>query len=263
MKKYLYIMKTTFNDSLQYFSSLIFRFIGFAILILVLITLWDFIYSDGTNIIKGYTFNQMIWYLLLTETISFGSRSKIPTGNVQKDIKSGNIAYQINKPYNYIAYTTCMFLAETFLRFISITIIATAMGLIFAGSIPNFNIVSLLAAIPVYFFAVLLTGLISILISLSSFWVEESRPFQNVYNKFILIFGIFFPIEMFPKLIGKILTYTPVYSISYGPAKLILDFNLNLFKNILLSQLITIIIVLLLMSIVYKKGVKKLNVNGG
>ena len=263
MKKYLYIIKTTFNDSLTYLSSLLLRFVGFLIIIFVLITLWDFIYSDGTNIIKGYTFNNMIWYLLLTETISFTTNSKIARNEVSKDIKTGNIAYQINKPYNYIIYIICRYIADTILRFITIAIIAIILGLLFAGSISNFNIITLLSAIPIYFFAILIMGLISILISLSSFWVEESKPFHNIYSKFILIFGIFFPIEMFPKLVGNILKYTPVYSVSYGPASLIINYSFKSFLSILLSQTITILIVIALIAIVYKKGVRNLNVNGG
>ena len=263
MKKYLFIIKTTFNDSIQYVSSLFFRFIGFAITMFVLVSLWSYIYGDGINVIKGYTFAQMIWYLLLAETITYGSGSKVATDEVRDNIKSGNIAYQINKPYNYIGYTICKYMADTMIRFITFTIIAITMGLISSGPIPNFKPLSIIAAIPIYLLAVLICGMVRILISLSSFWLEDSRPFQQVYNKFVLMFGVFFPLEMFPKIIGNIIKYTPIYSISYGPAKLILSFSKTTFQNILTSQIITIIIVLILITIIYKKGVKKLNVNGG
>ena len=263
MKKYLFIIKTTFNDSLQYISSLFFKFIGFAITMFVLTSLWQFIYSDGTNVIEGYTFNMMIWYLLLAEVITFGSGSKIATDEVRDNIKSGNIAYQINKPYNYIGYTVCKYMADTFIRFILFLLISIGLGFIFAGKIDNFNYLSILTGIPIFILAILITGLIRILISLSSFWVEDSNPFQNVYKKIVLIFGVFFPLEMFPKIVGTIIRYSPIYSVSYGPAKLILDFSFDLFKSILISQFITIIIVIILISIIYRKGVKKLNVNGG
>ena len=65
MKKYLYVMKTTINDSMQYISSLLFRFVGFAILIAVLVSLWDFLYSEPGTTINGYTFNQMMGYLIV------------------------------------------------------------------------------------------------------------------------------------------------------------------------------------------------------
>ena len=263
MKKYLYVMKTTVNNSLQYISSLIFKFLGFTVVMSVLITLWKYLYSDPNSTINGYTLNQMIWYLLLAEVITFGSGSNVATTEIRTNIKNGNIAYQITKPYNYIIFTICKYIADTFIIFILYLIVAIILGLIFTGPIDNFNIISLLAGIPVFILAVIICGMVRILISLSSFWVEDSKPFQNVYNKFVLMFGVFFPLEMFPKILQTIIRYTPIYGVSYGPAKLILDFNTSLFKSVLISQTITIIIISILLFIVYRKGVKKLNVNGG
>lgn len=263
MKKYLYVIKTTFNDTLQYSSSIIFRLLGFAVVMSVLISLWNFLYSDPNTLINGYSFNQMIWYLLLAEIITFGSGSKVATDEIRNTIKNGNIAYQVTKPYNYIIFTICKFLADTIIRFILFLIIAVILGLIFAGPIEGFNFISLIPAIPVFFFAVLIFGMVRILISLSAFWVEDSHPFQMVYQKFILIFGVLFPLEMFPKFIQTIIKLTPIYGVSYGPAKLLIDFNLDILISVLTSQIITIIIVSILLAIVYGRGVKKLNVNGG
>ena len=142
MKKYLYVMKTTFQDTLQYSSSLIFRFLGFAVVMSVLISLWNFLYSDPNTLINGYSFNQMIWYLLLAEIITFGSGSKVATNEIRNTIKSGNIAYQVTKPYNYIGFTICKFLADTLIRFILFLIVAVILGFIFAGPIENFNLIS-------------------------------------------------------------------------------------------------------------------------
>ncbi len=263
MRKYLYVIKTTFNDSIQYISSLIFRLVGFVIILTTLITLWNFLYSDSSSTINGYTFTQMIWYLLLAEIITFTSGSKVATNEIRDNIRSGNIAYQINKPYNYIGYTISKYIADTLSKFPIYLGIAVTLGLLFAGPIPSFKAISLLAAIPVFLFAILITGMVRILISLSAFWVEDSQPFQMVYQKIILIFGVLFPLEMFPKIIQSIIKFTPVYGVAYGPAKLIIGFNLELFKSVLISQIATIIVVTILINIIYRKGVKKLNVNGG
>ncbi len=263
MKKYLYVMKTTFNDSIQYASSYLFRFLGFAITLSILASLWAFIYSDTSGIINGYSYNQMIWYLLLAEMITYGSGSKVATDEIRDCIKSGNIAYQVNKPYHYIIYTVFKYIADTFIRFTLFMIVAIILGLVIVGPIPGFSVAALLSGIVIFTLAVIITGITRILISLSSFWVEDSKPFQMVYNKFILIFGVFFPIEMFPNILQKILRYTPIYSVSYGPAKLIIDFSFGLFKDILISQIIMIIVISLIIGIVYRRGVKKLNVNGG
>lgn len=263
MKKYLYVMKTTFNDSIQYASNILFRIGGFVITLLVLISLWSFIYKDSDSLINGYSFNQMIWYLLLAEMITYGAGSKVATDEIRNNIKSGNIAYQVNKPYHYVIYIICKYLADTFIRFVLFTIIATTLGLIFAGGIEGFTIYTLLSMIVVFFFGLLITGLMRILISLLAFWVEDSKPFQNIYSKIVLIFGVFFPIGMFPSIIQKIIRYSPIYGVSSGPAGLVINYSFNNFIEIVITQVITITIVLLFILFIYGKGVKKLNVNGG
>ena len=82
-------------------------------------------------------------------------------------------------------------------------------------------------------------------------------------GKFILILGTIFPIEYFPNLIQGILKFSPIYVVSYGPAKLFVDFSFDNALSILIAQIIYIIISYLLCLIIYKKGAKRLNVNGG
>jgi ABC-2 type transport system permease protein len=256
-------MKTTFIDSLQYASNILFKFVGFSIMMYVLASLWKFIYSAGTSIINGYTFSKMIWYLLLAELITFSCGSTVATNEVRDNIKSGNIAYQVNKPYNYIGYVVSKYIADSIIRFIFFFVIIICLGFIFAGRIEGFNYISIIAGIPVYFLAILITGLIKILISLTAFWVEDSKPFQNIYSKLVLIFGVLFPIGMFPSIVQKVIRYSPIYGVSSGPASLVINYSFNSFIEILITQIITIIIVLLIILFMYRKGVKRLNVNGG
>lgn len=102
-----------------------------------------------------------------------------------------------------------------------------------------------------------------ILISIISFWIEDSRPFHWIYDKMILLIGTMFPIEMFPQYLRPIIKCTPIYVVTYGPAKLLINFSLQNFVQILLAQIIYLFVAITLTLILYEKGVKKLNVNGG
>ena len=105
--------------------------------------------------------------------------------------------------------------------------------------------------------------LLTISVGLLSFFIEDANPFYWVYSKFILIIGTIFPIEFFPKLLQPIIKYSPIYVICYGPAKLFVDFKLDMFLQILVFQIVYIIISFAICHLIYKKGVKRLNVNGG
>ena len=88
-------------------------------------------------------------------------------------------------------------------------------------------------------------------------------PFHWVFDKFILIFGTIIPIEMFPDIVKKVISYFPTYPIMYGPVKIIIDFSFNICIKIIMIQIVYLIITVLIMNLLYKKGVKKINVNGG
>ena len=79
----------------------------------------------------------------------------------------------------------------------------------------------------------------------------------------ILVLGTIFPVEMFPKWLQPIIKCTPVLAVTYGPAKLIIDFSFGMFWQIIGIQTLYIILSSAILLVLYKIGTKKLNVNGG
>lgn len=263
MKKYLYIYKATFIENLSYVMPIILRLINFFIMMFVFLNLWNYMYSDGTQIINGYTKQQMMWYVLIAEVLWFSTRNKILTNEISQDIKSGNIAYNINKPYNYVFYIISKHLGEITMKFIAFIIIGIITGLYFIGPIQGFRLINIPFMLISAVLGILINSILRIAISIISFWIEDSTPFHWVYDKMILVLGTMFPIEMFPQILRPIMRCTPIFVVTYGPAKLIIDFTVKTFIEILIAQILYLIISIAIVIILYKKGVKKLNVNGG
>jgi len=128
MRKYFYIYKSTLIENLSYIPNIILGFTNFFIMMFVFLNLWEYIYSDATQIINGYTMKQMIWYVLVTEVLWFGSRNKILIREISQDIKTGNIAYNINKPYNYVFYIVAKHLGEITIKLILFIIVRNNNG---------------------------------------------------------------------------------------------------------------------------------------
>ena len=263
MKKYLYIYKSEVMTSLGYTFDTIIGFIGYVIMIFIFLNLWNYIYSDPSELINGFSMSDMIWYVIVTEILwsSMGARKLCK--NIANDVKSGNITYNLNKPYSYIQYILYNHLGHITVKFILITILGMILGLIFLGTFPNLNILSFLAVILSCILATIVNILLTSCIGLLSFYIEDSNPIFWMYSKMILVFGTIFPVEFFPKTIQKFLNFSPVYAINYAPAKLFVKFSPELFINVLVIQIIYILIGALLAHFIYKKGVRKLNVNGG
>lgn len=262
MKKYLNIFKTTLINELQYVSDIVLGFLSFLIKIFIFLQLWNYLYDDPSSLIAGLSKDQMIWYVIMTEMIWYGTRNKTLVSQITNDIKSGSIAYTLNKPYSYVIYIITKHFGEISIKFILYIILAIVTGFIFVGPI-DFNIISLPFIIIVFLLSFIINAVIRIIISMLSFYIEDSTPFHWLYDKVIIVLGIIFPIEIFPKVLQPILKFTPIYVVTYGPAKLVIDFNFNMFFTIIFIQIIYLIVTIILLTLMYRKGVRKLNVNGG
>lgn len=263
MKKYFFIFKSELMSSLQYIGNILFGFIGYTVMLFILFNLWRYLYSDPNEVINGYTMNQMVWYVLTTEVLWAVLGGRKFCKKICDDVRGGNIAYNINKPYNYIGFTIASHLGELLLKFIIYSLLALGLGYLFLGSFPSLSLLSVSCVILTMIFATTISILLITFIGLFSFYIEDATPFYWVYSKIILVLGTIFPIEYFPKVMQPIIKFSPVYVVSYGPAKLFVDYSTSKFILIILAQIIYILIAYLLCVYIYKKGVRKLNVNGG
>lgn len=262
MRKYLNVVKMVMLEKMQYIYNQIFKMIIYAVFIYMFLQLWKYLYS-GENLIAGYTLNQMIWYFSFTEMIWASIRPRSLRKELSDDIRSGKIAYILNKPFNYISYIMSKYIGECIVGIFSNIIIGVSISLLIIGPLETFSIITLPFIIITVILSTFITGLIYTLISLSAFWIEENSPFFWIYEKFILVIGVIFPIEIFPKIVQPFIKFSPIYVTMYAPAKISVDFSFSLFKEILIFQIGYLIIMLILCALLYKKGVKKLNVNGG
>ena len=263
MKKYLFIYKSEVMSNLQYIFNLLVGFISYLILIFIFLNLWNYVYDDPTQVINGYTKNQMIWYVIITEILWMTVGGRKLCKKISDDVKGGNIAYNINKPYSYIGYALSSHLGSCTIKALMFSILGIITGLVFMGDFPKLTIASCIMVIITAILATVINTLLIIFIGLISFFIEDANPFYWVYSKFILVLGTIFPIEYFPVVLQPILTYSPIYVVSYGPAKLFVDFSWTSCIHIIIAQVIYIIVAYILCRLLYQKGVKRLNVNGG
>ena len=114
MKKYLYAFKFEVMTTLQYAFNFIGKMFSLFLMIFVFMNLWNFMYDDPSQAINGYTKFQMIWYVSISELIYFITRGRQTCEEISRHIKNGNIAYTINKPYDYVVYTLFTLLGRSF-----------------------------------------------------------------------------------------------------------------------------------------------------
>lgn len=262
-RKYTVIYRSVLMENLQYAANIAVGFFSYAVFIYIFIMLWGYMYRTPGELIAGYTKEQMIWYVMLTEMIWFGSNAASVAKEVSGDIRGGNIAYLMNKPYHYTLYVLAKYTGDWSVRLPMYAALAVALGAAMVGPLPRFSV----AAVPVMALCVVLgltiNAVFKLCISLLSFWIEDATPFQWLYDKLLLVVGTMFPVEIFPIKLQPLFKLTPIYTVCYGPAKLIVDFGAEKCVEILAAQAVYLAAGCALMLLIYKKGVKKLYVNGG
>ncbi len=263
MRKYLFIFKSEVMTNLQFIFDIALSFIGYFIMIYIFLNLWEYMYSDPSELINGYTMGQMIWYVIVTEILWMSLGGRKLCNKICNDVRGGNIAYNINKPYSYVGYCLSSHLGAITIKSVMSIVVGMVLGIIFLGRFPTLNILSILCILLTGVLATVISILLIVCIGLLSFFIEDASPIYWVYSKLILVLGTIFPIEYFPVVVQPLLKYSPIYVVSYGPAKLFVDFSWGNFLSILVAQILYVVGSYLLCSLIYKKGVKKLNVNGG
>lgn len=263
MRKYGVIYKSVLIENIHYAANITMGFVSYIIMIYIFINLWNYMYDNPNELIAGYSKAQMIWYVMITETAWFGSRTATVSWQTSSDIRSGNIAYHINKPYHYALYIMAKYTGEWGIRLPMYAALAACMGVMFVGPLTDFNFGVFLAGSISLVLGITINAVFKLSISLISFWIEDSNPFQWLYDKMILMVGVIFPIEIFPAFLQPIIRFTPIYTVCYAPAKLFVDFGMDKFVELIMAQLIYLASGFMLMFFIYRKGAKKLYVNGG
>ena len=141
-------------------------------------------------------------------------------------------------------------------------VVGSSIGLIVAGPL-NISLLGVICASIVVAASSILLLAIHVIVGLMSIWVgKDTSSIWLIVHKFMLIFA-FTPIELMPKFLHVPLLLLPTTHVIYTPSKLLIDFSFaRFFKSLLIYQLGAGIIIAIIFTVIYLKGVKKLNVNG-
>lgn len=258
--KYLVILRISLQNAFAYRSNLIGGLLFFCLIIFVFFNLWTAIYQGGE--VEGYSLTQMIWYLCVTELVVFGCKTRIFI-DMNEDVKSGSIAYQLNRPYNYVFYQFSTALGTILFNLVIYGGLSILLGLITVGPIPNFKMYLLPFGLLSVILGVLLNFLLVMTLGLTAFRFEDNQAFFLIYQKLVFVLGMFYPIELLPQWLQNIAQRLPFSYVAWAPGKLIVDFSWELFWQVVPTQIIWTGMAILFATFMYRSGMSKIQVHGG
>jgi len=261
LSKYTKIFTVTISNSFTYLLERVLKTLFLIMILYIFTRLWKSAYEHGGGTIEGFTLADMLWYLMFTESL-FTSRGR-PEERIDQEVKSGNIAYMLNKPYNYLMFQLSLWTGEFLPQFIINLLAGSVMVYFWVGPI-KFNGFTFLPVLITIIFATLMEFFIRMSIGFSAFWLEDTNMASFIYHKIIFVFGgMLIPLDFFPPLFRTIASYLPFGFMVYEPAKLFIRFDWMNFLYVIKMQCLWVMVTGFICYFIYSMGLKRLNINGG
>jgi ABC-2 type transport system permease protein len=260
LKKYLTTFRISLRNTLYYRKNVLGGMVMYSLFIYVFFMLWSAVYKGGE--ISGYSFRQMIWYFCTTEFIAMSMGGGI-FHQMGQDIKNGSIAYQLGRPYSYIWYQFSNTMGTVAVRLVMFAALAGVIGTLLVGPPGFVTPVSVLFFVLTVPLALTVQFFVLVSIGLTAFFTEENRPFFFIYSKLVLVLGTFLPIEFFPGWLQNILRYMPFSLVTWGSAKMFVDFSYEHAAHTLTALFFWAAAMMAVAFAVFRKGVKNIHVHGG
>lgn len=236
-------------------KEILIRSLFFLVILYIFSKLWQ-----ATQFFNILNQESMIWYLSVTELIVLS----IPLIQVdmENDIRSGDIVYQLIKPINYLWIKISDCIGAFLFRFTFLLLIAIPFCIYLSDFIPSFHIlfISYLTAIAAGLIFILFHAIIGLL----SFKLQDSTPIFWVWQRCSFLFGgLIIPLDFYPPYLKNAFYVFPFASLLYGPARSVLAFNSKNFFITIFGLVFWGITALLLASWLYSRMLKSLKINGG
>jgi len=261
INKYWAIFKIQVVNSLAYPAEFVWRSLAILLFLWVFTFLWRVAFANAeTTEIAGLTLANTLWYLMLAETIEL-SRPRF-AATIAQAVRDGSIAYLLSKPYDFLLYQMSVNAGDSVFRMLLTTLFGSTLVWWMAGPPPDPRgwPLTVIAIIGGWLINFCLTALIG----LAAFVMEEVAPFMWIYQKFIFILGgMMIPLDFYPPWLQTISKASPFAYIMYGPARLFVTPEIDRFLRLVAGQWIWIGILGLFVTLVYRRGIRRLAINGG
>ena len=263
LAKYGAVFGTTVRTQLAYAGEMALRTSFLVIILYVFLQLWRATFAaEGAATIAGFSVAQMVWYLALTEAIIM-SRPRL-SGIIDEEVRSGEIAYRLVRPYAYAGYHLAAHSAERGVRFLVNLGVGATLALLYVGPV-TLAWSALPVALGVAALGLLIDFLALFAIGLLAFWIEETSSVQLIYSRCVMLLGgMLLPMEVFPEPIGSIARALPFSTMVYAPARLALaGGDAGWVLSLVARQGVTLAVGGGLVWLLYRAAVRRVNVNGG
>ena len=109
--KYFHVARVSMRARTAYLADFLLGSVFYALILYVFVQLWSVLGRTRGFVVEGFGSRELVWYLMASEAIMLG-RARFEQ-ETDEEVKTGAIAYCLNKPYHYIPVQAGILLGET------------------------------------------------------------------------------------------------------------------------------------------------------
>ncbi len=259
VRKYYAIFGLSFHHSLKNYKALIGLSVFLITCLIIFAHLWK-IAAAKTGVVNLNP-EQLLWYIAFNEWVLIS----IPETQeeVEEDLRSGRLAYLLPRPVSYLGATLAEGLGTLCVNLLVLGAVTFSFTWWQVGSLP-FPPLGLIIVAVLGLLAGLLALIFQMLIGISAFWLQEVSPFYWIWEKLLFMFGgLMLPLTVYPQWMQTVAYFTPFPAILGERSALALDFNPFAVAGLFGSLIGWGILGVICLSVLYRKGLRILNIEGG
>lgn len=262
MRTYLEFAIKKFQNKMTYRFDYFMEIINVIITIVVYLCIYKALYADAKDI-DGITFQMVATNFVIS--LGLSNAFQYNEMFLQDKIHDGSITNEFLKPVNFIFRMLWENIGEGIFKVVFNFLPAMIFILFYTRLCPPKSILNFLVMLVSIVFGYLILWLISFIVQTWSFWLFSVWGIITIKNVFVnILSGSLLPIWFMPDILRKIIVFTPFESIYFTPVRIYLG---ELSGGDILSgmgiQILWIIVLAMIANIFWKKGCKKLVVQGG
>ena len=234
------------------------RMVFVAVILGVFSALWRAVGETGMPVDADPA--ALVWYLAATEWILLSP----PMVHIviEGDVRRGDIAYQLQRPYSYLGAIAAQGLGAIAVRAPVTGLAVVVCGFGFTGRLPSPE--AFVSLIPLGLVAMSLVYLLYVVTGLTAFWIDDVSPVFWVGQKLLFILGgLMMPLSIYPEWLQRLAALTPFPFVLAGPASAMLGGPAMAIGELVWRLALWTGATALVAHVVFQRAVRALHLNGG
>lgn len=262
MRAYVEFAIKKFQDNMAYRLDFFMGIINTAMTIAVYLCIYKALYGNATDV-DGVSYSMVATNFVIT--LGLSSAFHYNEMFLQDKIRDGSITNEFLKPVSFIFRLLSENIGEGAFKILFHFIPALLFTMLYTKLCPPISVLNLMVMFCSVALGYLILWLISFIIQTWSFWLFSVWGIITIKNVFVnILAGTLLPLWFMPEALKKVIAVTPFESIYFTPVRIYLGELSGLeILSALAVQIIWIAILGVIAKMFWKKGVKKLVVQGG